>query len=136
MRAQFSLEFIVSVVLVILLAFLLQLYALGRGMQAEEEAGVLGVRTACEEIAGFAHLAALSNGFRANLTLPALVNGQPYNATIHEELVTIDGNEHCSAPIVARNVTRNGVAPPFQLTAGKTYRVSSSDGVVNFTQVN
>ncbi|MEM4389359.1 MAG: hypothetical protein QXG98_01715 [Candidatus Micrarchaeia archaeon] len=136
MRAQFSLEFIACVVLLILLAFLLQLYALGKGMQAEAEAGVLGMKTVCEEIAGFVHLAALSNGFRANLTLPTLINGQPYNATIHEKLVTIDGNGHCSAPIVARNVTANGAAPPFTLAAGKLYLVSSRDGIVNFTKVN
>jgi len=135
LRAQFSFEFTASVVLVILLAFLLQLYILGKGLQAEEETGVVHMQALCDDIARFANLAALSNGFRANLTLPQRINGQPYNASVHEEMVTIDGNGHCSAPIVARNVTRNGTAPPFTLAPGKSFIIMGMDGVVNFSQV-
>ncbi|MFH1285308.1 MAG: hypothetical protein ABIH99_01875 [Candidatus Micrarchaeota archaeon] len=118
--------------LFILLLIFLLLYATisTHALQTRELESTLTLKSACEEFASQINIAALSNGYRAQLLVPNSLNSESFTLMISNSSLSIMGaSDNCFANLYAGEIYVNNSLTQRNVSSGM-HTVRNEKGVV------
>jgi|GEM_PF-1580444 len=134
-KAQASIEFIVSILFLILILIAMSFYMAGKNLEGSGIKAKLEAEKICFSISRIIDTASYSHGYYSEFSLPKTIGGFEYNLTIYNKSVEVDYLEHsCSSTIRVKNIFYGGSLAPFSLCGG-TYSINNTDGILYITNL-
>jgi hypothetical protein len=130
-RAQEGIEFTICIIFLIMIVTLLTIYA--RSMQNQESSiqSKLDSEQLCWQVSNTINTAMYSIGYYSQFSLPASIEGSPYNLSVTNGTVSVDYNGHsCIYGISVTNISFRSQLAPFNLCGGNFYINNTQNGLV------
>jgi hypothetical protein len=127
-RAQVGVEFTICIIFLIMIVIVLTVYA---GSKQKEESSIrsnLGSQQICWQISNLINTAMYVNGYYAEFSLPAKIDGGSYNLSINNGTVVVDyGGSSCVYGITVTNISFGNTPTPFyNLSCGGDFYINNT----------
>lgn len=130
-RAQTGIEFTICIIFLIMIVIMLTVYVGSRQSEEYSVKAKLESEKICWQVSNIINTAMYSKGYYAEFSLPAKINGAPYNVSITNGTVGVDYNGHsCIYEISVTNISFRSNPAPFSLCGGDFYVNNTPGGLI------